>query len=169
MRMFRRVWALVLLGGAAWAETEVDAYGLGYHDPNPQVWLKIDPELSVRARILHDKTGVLADEVTEPEVLRLEVAFTAVDGARDREVRFTCRVRFVDPGAEWSDAVADKPCYAGRLADGAGVFQLLDLDLRFRPQRSDPSGTAGVMVSVTEEVSGERKALVPTYRWKGGR
>ncbi|EEW23870.1 hypothetical protein [Rhodobacter ferrooxidans] len=154
------------LAGAAGAETEVDAYGLGPHKPNPEEWIKLDDAVSLRVRIVHDKSGELAPTITRAEVLRLEVAFTAANGAKDRPLRFHCKVKFVSPEAEWSDWKADQPCFEGRLAQGLGTFVPLDLDFRFRPKASDPRGTSGVSVQFTEEIANDHLTLTPTFRWE---
>ena len=150
------------------AETEVDAYGLGYHPPVPERWTKIDDDLSIRARVVRDKSGALAKVVKSPEVLRLEVAFFARKGAADRAVSLKCTVHFLDAEAVNSDPVMDVPCYSGRLLDAEGKFQPLDLDLRFRPVASDPAGTSAVAIRVQDGVIKDGVTLWPTYDWQGG-
>lgn len=160
------VWAMV---GAAQAETEVDAYGLGDHAPIPERWTKIDEDLSIRVQILHDKTGELAAVVNKPEVLRVEVTFYAREGAADRPVNLTCMAYFMDAGAGSSgDAVKTKPCYEGRLSDAVGKFVPIDLGLQFRPVVSDPAGTSAVIVRVGDLVINDGVTLWPTYDWQGG-
>jgi hypothetical protein len=162
--------AVVLaMAGVARAETEVDAYGLGDHDPIPEQWTKIDDDLSIRVQILHDKTGELAAVVTRPEVLRVEVTFFAREGATDRAVNLTCMAYFMDAGAASSgDAVETKPCYQGRLSDATGKFVPIDLGLRFRPVASDPAGTSAVFVRVEDLEINDGVTLWPTYDWQGG-
>jgi hypothetical protein len=158
----------ILVATSAIAETEVDAYGLGGHPPNPEVWVKMDDELSVRVRIVRDRSGELADAVARPEVLRLELSFTVAPGATDRDVHFNCQVRFMDAEARSSEVVAKGPCYDGRLSDGSGVFQPMDFKFRFKPNLADPAGTSGVKVQFGETGSGIFRTLTPTYDWTGG-
>ncbi|WP_284325363.1 hypothetical protein [Cypionkella aquatica] len=160
---------LLALASPVAAETEVDAYGLGSHPPKPEHWAKIDDDLSIRARVVHDASGALADVVPRREVLRLELAFFAREGAADRDVSLHCKVHFVDATAESSDFVKDVPCYKGRLLDAEGTFQPLDLDLRFRPVASDPAGTSAVMVRVNDSVVKDGVTLWATYDWQGGK
>lgn len=160
---------LLALAAPAAAETEVDAFGLGTNPPVPEQWTKIDQDISIRARVVRNKSGALADVVKKPEVLRLELAFFAREGAADRAVALTCSVYFLDAAAVRSDPVmADVPCYAGRLSDATGKFQPLDIDLKFRPVASDPAGTSAVAVRVTDTVITDSVMLWPTYNWHGG-
>lgn len=160
---------VLAMAGAARAETEVDAYGLGDHDPVPEQWTKIDDDLSIRVQILRDATGELAAVVNSPEVLRVEVTFYARTGAADRAVNLTCMAYFMDAGAGSSgDAVKTKTCYKGRLSDATGKFVPIDLGLRFRPIVSDPAGTSAVIVRVEDLVINDGVTLWPTYDWQGG-
>jgi hypothetical protein len=169
MGMNRVLAALVLMAGAAQAETEVDAYGLGYHKPVPERWLKLDEDLSIRIRVLH-KDGALAAEVTAGQVVQTEVTFFGREGAKDRDVQLVCSARFKDAEAVDSDFVRqDKPCYTGRLSDATGRFVPLDMDLYFRPVSTDPAGTSAVEVQVTDKVVNDHVTLWATYDWQGGR
>jgi hypothetical protein len=151
-------------------ETEIDAYRLGTHAPEPESWLKLDEDLSIRVRILHASNGELAPVVTRPEILRAEISMFGREGAADREVNLTCWVYFKDAEAASSDFVVDgKPCYRGRLSDATGRFVPLDLDLSFRPVASDPAGTSAVVVRVEDSVVDDHIGLFPTYGWEGGR
>lgn len=161
--------AILALALPAAAETEVDAYGLGPNPPAPEQWTKIDEDISIQARVVRDKSGALADVVKRPEVLRLELAFFAREGAADRKVNLTCTAYFLDAEATRSDPVASGPCYSGHLLDAEGKFQLLDFELRFKPVASDPAGTSAVAVQVTDTVINDRVMLWPTYDWQGGK
>jgi hypothetical protein len=168
-KALRTMALLLALATPAAAETEVDAYGLGANPPVPEQWTKIDADISIRARVVRDKSGALADVVKKPEVLRLELAFFAREGAADRAVALTCSVYFLDAAAVRSDpVVAEVPCYTGRLADASGKFQPIDLDLKFRPVASDPAGTSAVAVRVKDTVISDGVMLWPTYDWQGG-
>lgn len=168
-KVFKTMALLLALAAPAAAETEVDAYGLGTNPPVPEQWTKIDADISIRARVVRNKSGALADVVKKPEVLRLELAFFAREGAADRAVALTCSVYFLDAAAVRSDPVmADVPCYTGRLSDASGKFQPLDLDLKFRPVARDPAGTSAVAVTVTDTEITDSVMLWPTYDWEGG-
>lgn len=162
---------MLALAAPALAETEVDAYGLGPNPPLPEQWTKIDEDISIRAQVVHDATGALADVVKAPEVLRLDLAFFAREGAADRDVSLVCTVSFLDAEAVPSAkaAISEQPCYKGRLSDAAGKFQPLDLDLKFRPVASDPAGSSAVVVRVNDLVIDDGVTLWPTYDWQGGR
>ena len=169
MARFRGLVLLGLLAGAAMAETEVDAYGLGHHDPVPESWLKLDEDLSIRVRVL-DSRGKLIERVAAPQTLTAEVSLYGREGAADRDVRLVCSAFFIDSGAGWSEAVIDdKPCYEGRLSDATGQFVPLTLDLQFRPVASDPSGTSAVVVEVHDLVVKDHVTIYATYDWQGGR
>ncbi len=150
-----------LLAGAALAETKVDAYGLGYHDPVPESWLKLDEDLSIRVQIL-DARGRLAERVATAQVLRAEVSFYGREGAADREVRLFCTAYFMDANAENSERViSDKPCYEGRLSDATGRFVPLQMNLQFRPVASDPvAPVAAEMTTVSPSLT-LRPSVIP--------
>lgn len=168
-KAFKTMALLLALAAPAAAETEVDAFGLGSNPPVPEQWTKIDEDISIRARVVRNKSGALAEVVKKPEVLRLELAFFAREGAADRAVALTCSVYFLDAEAVRSEPVmADVPCYTGRLSDATVKFQPIDLDLKFRPVASDPAGTSAVAVRVTDTVITDSVMLWPTYDWQGG-
>jgi hypothetical protein len=161
--------ALVLVSGGAQAETAVDAYGLGAHPPEPEIWTKIDEELSVRARILTGKRETPAAIARAGQVLRLDLAFYVQPWAPDRDIRLACSVYFYNAEGERSGyVVEDNPCYNGRLHDGLDRFQPVALNLKLRPRASDPAGTSAVVVRVQDSVIGDGISLSPTYDWTGG-
>ena len=168
--MFRLCAALCLtLATAVRAETEVDAYGLGFHAPVPESWLKLDEDLSIRLRILN-ASGRLAPNVPRPETLRAEVSIFGRAGAPDRQVSLTCSAYFIDAQAENSDYVTrGQPCWTGRLGQADGQFVVIDFDLRFRPVVTDPAGTSAVVVEVKDAVVNDHLSLSATYDWQGGR
>jgi hypothetical protein len=168
--LMRKFLAMLLIVGAgiAHSETEVDAYGLGDHDPNPEQWVKVDDELSIRVSIVRNKTGELMPIVKSPTTLRLDVSFTTAAGSPDREIHLDCMIYFKDPDARSSDIVYDKPCYTGHLSDGLGKFQPLDLNFKFQPTASDQKGTRAVVIQIHETHSNIHRSIFPTYRWLGG-
>lgn len=172
MNSWRAAFAVMLaLAAPVQAETEVDAYGLGPNPPVPEQWTKIDEDISIRAQVVRDATGTLADVVKAPEVLRLDLAFYAREGAADRKVSLVCTVSFLDAEAVPSAkaVIAEQPCYSGRLSDAAGKFQPIELELKFRPVASDPAGSSAVVVRVNDLVIDDGVTLWPTYDWQGGR
>ncbi|MFM2357056.1 MAG: hypothetical protein RLZZ528_2792 [Pseudomonadota bacterium] len=165
--------ALIALGLAVaaapvGAETLVDAYGLGPHEPKPEEWTRIDEELSVRAQVVDAATGELAAEVRPNQSLRLDLAFYAQPESKDREVRLVCSVYFYDAEGEASEYhLMQKPCYEGRLHDALDRFQPLTWEFRFRHKPGDPAGTSAVVVNVEDLVIDEGLGLTPTYRLSG--
>ena len=146
------------------AETLAQAYGLGATPPQPEVWLKFGPDMSVRARVL-DAAGAPAETARPGEKLHLALEFRATEGAADRPLDLTCAARFYDAEGTASDyRGAPVPCYHGRLADGADHFQPIDFTFVFVNGAEDPPGTAAVVASVRDRVSGLGRELAPTYR-----
>ena len=145
MYSWRAVLLALTLAAPSHAETKVDAYGLGTHPPAPEIWTKLDDDLSIRLRVLH-RNGDLAPTVPSPETLRAEVSIDGREGA-DRDVQLTCTAYFMDSNAVNSDEVIKyKPCFTGRLSQAAGAFVVLDFDLRFTPVKTDPAGTSAVVI-----------------------
>ena len=76
MNSLRAALAVMLaLGTPVLAETEIDAYGLGPNPPVPEQWTKIDEDISIRAQVVFDATGALAEVVQTPEVRAELVAY----------------------------------------------------------------------------------------------
>ena len=159
-----------LVAGPAWAETLVEAYGLGRAKPVPEEWTKIDEDLSIRVRLLRETTDKLAARVGAGETIRVVAEFYVQPGAADRDIYLTCSLTFYDAEGEGRDyAFQDRPCYKGRLHDGLETFQPLVLDLRLKPRETDPKGTSAVILSVKDRIINDGVALAPTYDWQGGR
>lgn len=169
MNSWRAALLSLTLASPLQAETQVDAYGLGTLTPAPETWLKLDGDLSVRLRVLHQNSD-LAPIVTHPETLRAEVSIFGRAGAPDRDVQLACSAYFLDPAAVNSGYVMqNKPCFTGRLSQADGQFVAIDLDLRFRPVVTDPAGTSAVVVGVKDTIAHKGKSLSATYDWQGGR
>lgn len=134
----------------------------------PEDLIVFSDMIRMGARVVFDKNEALADEVELPAKLRLEVGFMTDTAAGDQKVKLRCEVRFVAPDGVVSDWKANKICYEGNLADTAGDWTLIPLDFKFIPEKTDLNGASGVEVQVTDEVSGLRKVMMPTYGWMGG-
>jgi hypothetical protein len=158
------------LANPAFAETKADSLGLGDHAADPEKIGKIGNDLSIRVRLIREKNGELAGLVPKGETVSLQVDYIGREGAKDRPVALVCYGQFIDTKAETSKMIVNgKPCFEGRLEDSYGRFTRLGMDLRFRPEASDPNGTYGVVVKVEDSVSGKSVTLVPTYAWQDGK
>jgi hypothetical protein len=156
--------------GSAIAETKADKFGLGNHDPVPEKVGKIDKDLTIRVRLIREKTGDFAIALRKGEIVDVEVSYIGRDGAEDRPVSLVCTVQFIDTQAEkTASTISGKPCMEGRLQDSWGRFARLDMTLRFRAEEKDPAGTYGVIVRVDDSVTGKHVTLVPTYGWPDGK
>jgi hypothetical protein len=171
IRTIGTVMAVVLtLGGSAWAETKADKLGLGDHAADPEKIGKIGNDLSVRVRLIREKNGELAGLVPKGETVSVQVDYIGREGAKDRPVALVCYGQFIDTEAETSKMIVNgKPCFEGRLEDSYGRFTRLGMDMRFRPEVSDPNGTYGIVIKVEDSVSGKSITLVPTYSWQDGK
>ena len=157
-------------GGAALAETKADTFGLGNHEAAPEKMGKIGKDITIRVRLIREKTGELASVVTKGETVAVKVDFIGREGAKDRPIALVCYAQFIDTVAEKSAmSVNGKPCLEGRLEDSYGRFSPLDMSLRFHAEASDPAGTYGVVVKIEDSVSGQHVVLVPTYAWVDGK
>ncbi len=157
------------LGGVALAETKPDAFGLDGTKPKPTVSHTVPGEYTLRARVVDAKTGDLAEVVLPGSKVRLELAFTAENGATDHTLRLRCEVSFLDAEARASEFKKAAVCYDDLLSHGAGIYAALEMPITFKPNPQDPSGTSGVKVRITDETTGEAYLLVPTYEWRGGK
>lgn len=158
------------MASTALAETTVDKLGLGTHEPVPEKMGKIDNDLSIRVRLVREKTGDFAIALKKGEIVRVEVDYIGRDGATDRPISLVCSAQFIDTKGEKSaTSINGKPCMDGRLQDSWGRFSSLDMNLRFQAEATDPAGTYGVVVRVDDSVSGKHVVLVPTYGWQDGK
>jgi hypothetical protein len=161
--------ALAAVNGAS-AQSTSDELGLGNHEPKPEKVGKIGNDIFIRARLIREKSGELAATVKKGQIIAVQLDYLAAEGAKDRPISLVCSVQFIDVEGEKSDSsVSGKPCEEGRLQDYEGRYGRLDIELRFRPETSDPAGTNGVIVRVEDTFSGKRVVLVPTYDWVDGK
>ena len=171
LNTFAAVFALASsLACAAIAETKADQWGLGDHEPVPEKTAKIDRDLTIRVRLIREKSGDFAMAVKKGEIVRVDVEYIGRDGAADRPIALVCSAQFMDTKGEKSESsINRKPCLDGRLQDAWGRFRGLDMPLRFRAEQKDPAGTYGVIVRVEDSISGKKVVLVPTYGWVDGK
>ena len=124
--------ALVCGAGAAFAEDRLPK--VGAHAAQPEVTVAFDRRMGIAARLLLDRSGDPATEVTRAVQLRFEAGLEPVDGATAGEVQLTCRIVFVKADGSTSAPARDRACYAGPLAAVA-----VDAPFRFRPGRETAS------------------------------
>lgn len=156
--------ALVMAAGMAGA-ADRDLPQVGAYPAEPEVTVAFDRRITLDAKVTLDRGGDLASEVTKAAQLRFEAGFTADEGAKDRPVRFTCRISFLRADGSASPVVREGPCWEGTLADAAGRRVEIGAPLLFRPGRDDPPGATGVLLVLRDEVSGRERRIMPTYGW----
>lgn len=167
--VFAALALLVAMSGASVAKTSPEKLGLGNFEPAPEKMGKIDNDLTIRVRLIREKTDDFAIALKKGEIVDVRVEFIGRDGAKDRPIALVCSVEFIDmEGKKTPSSVIGKPCLDGRLQDWGGRFNRLDMSLRFRADEEDPAGTYGVIVRVDDSVSGKHVVLVPTYGWQDG-
>ena len=152
------VLALVLLAGVAEAQDKLPK--VGAHAAQPEVTVVFDRRVNIAARLLLDRSGDPATEVTKAVQLRFETGLVPVEGAKAGEVRLTCRIVFVKADGSTSAPARDRACYAGPLAAVE-----VDAAFKFRPGRDDPVGATGVMLIVRDEISRKERRVMATYGW----
>ena len=150
--------ALVCAAGVAFAEDKVPK--VGAHPAQPEVTVAFDRRVNIAARLVLDRSGDPATEVTKAVQLRFEAGLEPVEGAKPGDVRLTCRIVFVKADGSTSAPARDRACYAGPLAAVE-----VDADFKFRPGRDDPVGATGVMLIVRDEVSRKERKVMATYGW----
>lgn len=154
---------------AALAATTAEKLGLGNYEPVPERIGKIDNDLTIRVRLIREKSDDFAIALKKGEIVDVQVEFISRDGAKDRPIALVCSVEFIDiKGKKTPSSVNGKPCMDGRLEDSYGRFNRLTMNLRFRADEADPAGTYGVVVKVSDSISGKEVVLVPTYGWQDG-
>lgn len=157
MRVLAITMAVLLAGAAAAEEAKV-----GAHPAMPEVSVPLDRRLTVEARVLLDRRGDPAAEVTEPAQLRFEAEL--VGGEADVAVALTCRIAFRYPGGATSPVVRERPCFTGTVPAGGRVA--IDEPLRFRPGRDDPPGATGVVLTLRDGTRGRGREVMATYGWQ---
>ena len=151
--------ALVCAAGMAQAQDQ-GLPKVGAHPAQPEVTVAFDRRANIAARLVVDRSGKAATEVTKAVQLRFEAELVPVDGAGAGEVKLTCRVVFVKVDGSTTAPARDRACYAGPLAAVE-----VDAPFRFRPGHDDPAGATGVMLIVRDEVTRKERKVMVTYGW----
>jgi len=139
---------------------------LGAAEPRPEALAVFSDDLRMGARIVLDGTEDLATAVTGQQVMVLQFGFWT-DKAAKGLVRLHCSAAFVAPDGTQGAVVKDGLCHDGDLIETADSWTQSDWELKFHATDGDQPGTAAVMLTVTDEISGEKIVLAPTYRWLG--
>lgn len=165
---------LIVLGLASplAAQTYPNAYigpDMSHKAAQPEHLQVFDPRIRMAARIVFKGGDRLADRVTGPAVLRVEMGFITSKDVPHDTVRLRCRYLFVAPDNTSSEVMDQRLCWQGNLGDVAGQWVPMDkARFDFRPDPTDPNGTHAVHVEVTDEISGRVKVFLPSYDWQGG-
>jgi hypothetical protein len=158
------VLALGVSGAQAFSIERSD--GFGHKPPRPEVVEGAEGGL-IKLRIVREKTGELAENLDWPEVLVLEAYFSADITAPDRPLNLDCWIYYRDPKGGATEMKGKFPCYAGRVYDGYGHWQKLNVDYRFVPERTDMNGTSGTAL-LFDPASETNEGIIATYGWRGG-
>ena len=153
------VLALAMLAGMAEAQDR-GVPKVGAHPAQTEVTVAFDKRMSIRARLVFDRSGDPADVVAKAVQIRFEMALEPVEGAKAGEVRLTCRIVFVKADGSVTAPARDHACYAGPVAAVE-----VDAALKFRPGRDDPVGATGVMLVVRDEITKKERKVMATYGW----
>jgi hypothetical protein len=159
--------AATLAAGAALAETEAASWGIGISPADPTDAARLGETVEVTAALIIERTGKPAAVVDRAETIRLVATLNAAPGTQDRALRLTCGVEFVAVDGVRTDATEGR-CFTGTLR-ASDAPQKLNLTFRFRPSAEDLAGTAGIVLHLWDETTGDEAILVPTYDWTGGR
>lgn len=165
MRILLMSGALIAAATAALAQSEVPLK-LGKADPQPEALGVFSDELRMGARIVMDGTEDLATAVRGKDVMALQFGFWT-DAAAEGPVKLRCTASFVMADGKKSKIVKDGICHDGDLADTRDSWTQSDWVLKFHNTETDIVGTGAVMLTVTDELSGDKIVLAPTYRWLG--
>jgi hypothetical protein len=156
-------WFLAMMmaaAGAAGAAGADEVPRIGAHPAMPEVTAAFDKRFGLAARLVIDRSGAAAEEVTSAVQLRFEADLVPVPGGKGGDLDLTCRLFIVradggqTPGREG-------PCYQGPVAAVA-----VGAPFRFRPGREDPAGAAGVLLVVRDEGSKKERKVLVTYGWR---
>lgn len=157
-----------LTGGGAFAETEAQSYGIGISPAHPQDDASFAGGVTISALLVLERTKEPAAVVEEAETIQLVTSLTADPKIGDRRLKLGCKVTFIDPEGNQSEAL-DGPCFSGSTQALVGREERLKLRFRFKPSPDDPAGVAGIKLLIHDDVSDDDLILVPTYDWRGGR
>ena len=142
--------------------------GLGSAAPMPEDLNLMKNGLRVGARVVVAETEDPAMVSAPGDVLRFEAGFLPGADLAPGGAVLDCTLRFVSARGERGQPVKSGRCFDGARAVAKGEWVLLDVTTEFIPETSDPSGTTGVELTVTDGVSGATLVLMPTYGFSGG-
>lgn len=142
--------------------------GLGSTPPQPEHLAVMDNGLRVGARVVVAETGEPAMSSVPGDLLRFEAGFLPGADLAPGGAVLDCTLRLVSARGEHGQPVKTGPCFDGARAVATGEWVLLDVTTDFMPEASDPTGTSGVELLVTDRVSGAELVLMPTYGFGGG-
>lgn len=168
MRHFPAALVLVLMPLAAAAGILGADRGLGNAPPMPEHLDLMSNGLRVGARVVAEASGDPAMTSRPGDLLRFEAGFLPGEALAPGTAVLDCELRFVSAQGERGAAVKSGPCFDGARAVAKGEWVLLDVTTRFRPTATDPTGTSGVELTVTDRTSGAVLVLMPTYGFTGG-
>ena len=153
---------------AARAETEAASWGIGISPADPADEASLGEGIDVTAVLVNERTGKPAAVVDRADTIRLVATLRPAQDGADRPLRLTCQVDFIAVDGTRATAT-EGACFAGTLRAASAKPQALNLTLRFTPSPDDLAGTAGVILHLWDDLTGDEAILVPTYDWKGGR
>lgn len=142
--------------------------GLGAAAPMPEDLNLMKNGLRVGARVVVAGTEEPAMTSAPGDHLRFEAGFLPGADLAPGDAVLDCTLRFVSARGERGNPVMSGLCFDGARAVAKGEWVLLDVTTEFMPEASDPSGTSGVELTVTDSVSGASLVLMPTYGFSGG-
>lgn len=140
--------------------------GLGDKPPVPEV-MDAGPGGLIKLRIVREKDGALAYRIDQSEVLVLEAYFSADITKPDQDLNLECWIYYRDPQGGAKELRGKFPCYRGRVSDGNGHWQKLNVDYRFIPEETDQNGTSGIAL-LFAPASPTYEGIIAIFDWRGG-
>lgn len=142
--------------------------GLGTATPMPEDLNLMKNGLRVGARVVVAGTEDPAMTSAPGDQLRFEAGFLPGADLPPGGAVLDCTLRFVSARGERGQPVMSGPCFDGTQAVAKGEWVLLEVTTDFIPEATDPTGTSGVELTVSDRVSGTSLVLMPTYGFSGG-
>ncbi len=133
----------------------------------PEALIVFSDEIRMGARLVGETGDALVMALDAPATIKMQAGFWT-DAKATSKVRLRCQARFVMADGRIGNEVMNTICHSGDLAKTANSWTLLDADLLFIPDLTDPAGIMGVELRVTDEVGGTTGVLQPTFDWQGG-
>ena len=142
--------------------------GLGTAAPMPEDLNLMKNGLRVGARVVVAGTEEPAMTSAPGDHLRFEAGFLPGADLPTGGAVLDCTLRFVSARGDRGQPVMSGPCFDGTRAVAKGEWVLLEVTTDFIPEATDPTGTSGVELTVSDRVSGTSLVLMPTYGFSGG-